>query len=188
MLDSQQPLRLPSVSQLTDLILLWIITRFKRRTSMTFLKWQRLSPARYWASAVLLSFAAGCFVTARPWRPAPVSADANRVFELMIYHTLPGKAPELESVFRASHELQRKYGLDVIGYWMPNEDPAWKDTYVYLIAHPSRVEAEDHWNSLHQDPAFQPYREQAKPLIQHTGDDYKVDEIYMRPSDFSNMK
>lgn len=155
---------------------------------MTFLKSQGLSSSFYWGGAVLLSFVAGCLVTARLSRPSAVSANANRIFELMIYHTLPGKATELESLFRASHELQRKHGLDVIGYWMPNEDPAWKDTFVYLIAHPSRAEAQHHWNSLHGDPAFQPYREKAEPLIQHTGDDYKVDEIYMRPSDFSRMK
>lgn len=56
-----------------------------------------------------LSFVAGCLVTVRLSRAEPVRADANRAFELMIYNTLPGKAPELESLFRASHELQRKH-------------------------------------------------------------------------------
>jgi hypothetical protein len=155
---------------------------------MTFMK--RLGPswAWCWGGAVLLSFVAGCLVTARLARPSQASADANRVFELMIYHTVPGKAPALESVFRASHQLQAKHGLNVIGYWMPNEDPAWKDTFVYLIAHPSRAEATEHWRSLHEDPAFRPYRKTAEPLVDRAGDEYRVDEIYMRPSDFSAMK
>jgi hypothetical protein len=131
---------------------------------------------------------AGCLVTARLLRASQVNADTNRVFELMIYHTVPGKATALESVFRESHQLQAKHGLNVIGYWMPNEDPAWKDTFIYLIAHPSRAEAKEHWDSLHADPAFQPYRKIAVPLVERVGDDYKVDEIYMRPSDFSAMK
>lgn len=136
----------------------------------------------------LLSFLAGSLFTFYVLRPKPVEAAGNRVFELMIYHTLPGKASALESVFRDGSKLQAKHGLDVIGYWVPNEDPAWNNTFIYLIAHPSRTEAETHWKELHSDPTFPPYREAAAPLIQQVNGDYKVDEIYMRPSDYSAMK
>jgi NIPSNAP len=136
----------------------------------------------------LLSFAAGSLFTARILRPKPVDASSNRVFELMIYHTLPGKAPSLESVFRESYRLQAKYGLDVIGYWVPNDDPAWNDTFIYLIAHPNRAEADAHWKAFHADPAFPPLHAAAAPLIQQVNGDYRVDEIFMRPSDFSRMK
>ena len=136
----------------------------------------------------LLSFAAGALLTARLLRPKPVSAAGDRVFQLMIYHTLPGKASSLESVFRDASKLQAKHGLDVIGYWVPNEDPAWKDTFIYLIAHPSRAEADAHWNEFHADPAFPASRSIAAPLIQQVNGDYQVDEIFMRPSDFSRMK
>ena len=105
----------------------------------------------------------------------------------MIYHTLPGKGPQLESVFRQSAKLQAKY-LNVLGYWVPNEDPAWQNTFIYLISHPSRAAADRNWHAFHSDPAFPPYRSAAEPLIEHVGDDYKVDEIYMRPSDFSALK
>jgi hypothetical protein len=117
-----------------------------------------------------------------------VEASGDRLFELMIYHTLPGKASSLESVFREGSKLQAKHNLDVVGYWVPNDDPAWSDTFIYLIAHPSRAEADAHWNELHADPAFPPYRNAAAPLIQQVNGDYKVDEIFMRPSDFSRMK
>lgn len=136
----------------------------------------------------LFSFAAGALLTAGLLRPKPVSAASNRVFQLMIYHTLPGKASSLESVFRDASKLQAKHGLDVIGYWVPNEDPAWNDTFIYLIAHPSRAEADAHWNEFHADPAFPASRSVAAPLIQQVNGDYKVDEIFMRPSDFSRMK
>jgi hypothetical protein len=136
----------------------------------------------------LLSFAAGALLSAALQRPRPVDAASDRVFELMIYHTLPGKASALESVFRDSYKLQAKYGLDVIGYWVPNDDPAWNDTFVYLIAHPSRAEADAHWKAFHADPAFPPLRAAAAPLIQQVNGDYKVDEIFMRPSDYSAMK
>ena len=136
----------------------------------------------------LLSFAAGALLCVVLQRPRPVDAASDRVFELMIYHTLPGKASALESVFRDSYKLQAKYGLDVIGYWVPNDDPAWNDTFVYLIAHPSRAEADAHWKAFHADPAFPPLRAAAAPLIRQVNGYYKVDEIFMRPSDYSAMK
>lgn len=136
----------------------------------------------------LVSFIAGSLFTARLAHLREVRADSNRVFELMIYHTVNGKVPALESVFRDVAKLQRKYNLNVIGYWVPNEDPAWNNTLVYLVVHPNRQEAETNWRALHADPEFLPYRKAAEPLIEKVNGDYHVDEVYMRPTDFSAMK
>ena len=136
----------------------------------------------------LVSFAAGSLFAARLVYPKQLRAESSRVFELMIYHTVPGKVPALESIFRDVANLQTKYNLNVIGYWVPNEDPAWKDTFVYLVVHPSRMAAEANWHALHADPEFLPYRKSAEPLIEKVKGDYKVDEVYMRPTDFSAMK
>jgi NIPSNAP len=147
---------------------------------------------KYKASMVcataLLSFAAGSLLTARGIRLNQVRADGNRVFELMIYHAVPGKGPELESVFRDVSKLQAKYDLNVVGYWVPNDDPGWKDTFIYLVAHPSLDEAKRNWRALHADAAFPEYRKAAEPLIEKVNEKYKVDEVYMRPSDYSAMK
>lgn len=133
-------------------------------------------------------FAVGAFLTRYLVNGNRVQADGNRAFELMIYHTVPGKEPELESIFRDVSKMQEKYGLKVLGYWVPNEDPEWKDTFIYLVAHPSREAADKNWKALHADPAFPPYREAAKPLLQKSGDDYRVDEVYMRPTAFSELR
>ena len=116
----------------------------------------RLSSWRFCA-AVLLSFAAGSLVTARLMKADHAEADGDRVFELMIYHALPGKGPALESIFRDVSKLQAKHDMKVIGYWVPNEDPAWRDTFIYLVAHPSRDEENKNWKALHSDavPAVQ---------------------------------
>ena len=127
-----------------------------------------------------LSFAAGCLITARLG-----AAQSNRVFELMVYHTVPGKVPALEDIFREVARLQTKHKLDVVGYWVPNgDDPAWKDTFVYLIAHPSREQAKKNFEAMRADPGFQEMvkSEQADKLVK------KVDVTYMRPTDFSAMK
>jgi len=139
-------------------------------------------------ATALLSFAAGSLLTARMIRSNQVRADNNRVFELMIYHAVQGKGPELESVFREVSKLQAKYDLNVVGYWVPNDDPGWKDTFIYLVAHPSLDDAKKNWRALHADAAFPAYRKAAEPLIEKVNEQYKVDEVYMRPSDYSAMK
>jgi hypothetical protein len=139
-------------------------------------------------SVTLLSFVAGSLITARLTHLCQVRADSNRVFELMIYHTLPGKVPELESIFRDVSKLQTKHELDVIGYWVPNDDPAWSNTFIYVVAHPSMEQAKKNWAALHADPAFPEYRKQAVPLIEKVSDAFRVDEVYMRPTDFSAIK
>ena len=63
----------------------------------------------------LLSFAAGSLLTARLMHLNQVRADSNRVFQLMVYHTLPGKVPALESIFRDVSKLQAKHDLNVVG-------------------------------------------------------------------------
>jgi len=138
--------------------------------------------------AALLSFAAGSLLTARLTHLNQVRADSNRVFQLMVYHTVPGKVSALESIFRDVSKLQAKHDLDVVGYWVPNDDPAWANTLIYIVAHPSRDEAKKNWQALHADPAFPEYRKQAAQLIEKVNEDYRVDEVYMRPTDFSALK
>ena len=140
-------------------------------------------------ATAVTSFACGSLITAHLTQVREVKADSNRVFELMVYHAKPGKVPALESVFKDVSKLQAKHGLNVIGYWVPNDDsPAWKDTFVYLIAHPSQDDAKKNWDALHADPAFLPHRTAAVPLIENVKGEFHVDEVFMHPTDFSEMK
>jgi NIPSNAP protein len=157
------------------------------KTILAVLNWWKF---RGWivCATALVSFAAGSLLTAHLTRLQQVRADSSRVFELMVYHTLPGKVPALESIFRDVSKLQEKYDLKVVGYWVPNDDPAWANTFIYLVAHPSREEAKKNWAALHADPAFPEYRNQAVPIIEKVDDKYRVDEVYMRPTDYSALK
>lgn len=119
-----------------------------------------------------------------------VRADTNRVFQLEIYHAVPGKVPALEERFRSASKLQARHNLDVVGYWAPmdsafgNTDPSFANTFVYLVAHASQEEAKKNWDSFHADPAFQEYvnSEKAEKLIEG------VNSTFMRPMDYSAMK
>jgi hypothetical protein len=150
----------------------------------------KLQFARSWSAVglALFSFAAGFLVDARFLQPTTARAENTRTFQLMVYHTKPGKAAELESVFRDVAKLQSQHNLDVVGYWVPANDSAWKDTFVYLVAHRNTEEAAKNWDAFHSDPAFPPYRKAAAPLIEQVNGTYRVEEILMRPSDYSAMK
>lgn len=136
-----------------------------------------------------LFFVAGMLFQSRFFRPKPIEAASENLYQLMVYHALPGKAPALESIFRDVSALQAKHGLNAVGYWVPEtDDPAWKDTFVYLLQHSDRQSAEANWAALHADPAFPPYFKATAPLIQQTNGIYRVDLIYMRPTDYSASK
>jgi NIPSNAP len=136
-------------------------------------------------SVVLLSFAAGSLMTARLAHVNRVRADSDRVFELRIYHALPGKVPALESRFRdTTSKLLAKHDLNVVGYWVPENTPAWDNTFIFMLAHASIDEAKRNWAAFAADPGFQAVlkSEQAEKTVE------KVDVTYMRPTDFSPTK
>jgi hypothetical protein len=133
----------------------------------------------------LLSFAAGSLITACLAHIDQVRADSNRLFELRIYHTVPGKVPALESQFRdTTSKLLAKHDLKVVGYWVPEGSPDWDNTFIFLVAHSSREEAKSNWDAFRAAPEFQELikSEQANKLVE------KIDRMYMRPTDFSAMK
>jgi hypothetical protein len=133
----------------------------------------------------LLSFTAGSLITARFAHIDHVRADSNRVFELRIYHTVPGKLPALESRFRDIYsKLLAKHDLQVVGYWVPEGAADWDNTFVYLVAHSSPEEAKKNWDAMLADPETQEAikSEQASKLVE------KIDRTYMRSTDFSPMK
>jgi hypothetical protein len=131
-------------------------------------------------------FAAGALFTARLSRVAQVRADANRVFELRIYHTVPGKAVALQSEFREKvTKLFAAHDMKAVGYWAPQDAPASSDTFIYILAHPSRDGAKAHWDAFRADPAFQEMMKSQQgdaKLVE------KVDSTYMDPTDFSPVK
>jgi hypothetical protein len=133
----------------------------------------------------LVSFGAGALMTARLAPMSQVRADSNRVFELRVYHVVPGKVPALESRFRdTTSKLLAKHDLNVVGYWVPEGAPAWDNTFIFMLAHPSREEAKKNWDATRADPAFQEMlkSEQSDKLVE------KIDVTYMHPTDFSAMK
>jgi hypothetical protein len=143
--------------------------------------------SKWWivCGIALVSFAAGSLITARLVHVNEVQADSNRVFELRVYHAVPGKLLALESRFRdTTSKLLAKHDLHVVGYWVSENAPGSDNTFIWIVAHASREEANKNWDAMMADPEFQAVikSEQANKLVE------KVDSTYMRPTDFSPIK
>jgi len=132
-------------------------------------------------------FGAGSLITARLAYVSQVRADSNRVFEMHIYHTVPGKVPALESQFRdRQSKLLAKHDLKIVGYWVPEGTPDWDNTFIFIAAHSSREEAKKNWDAMRADPDFQELiKENSEPASKLVE---RVDVMYMRPTDYSPMK
>ena|ERR1700722_6580307 len=113
------------------------------------------------------------------------TADSDRIFELRVYHVLPGRMAALEERFRdTTSKLLAKHDLNVVGYWVAADTVALDDRFIFLVAHRSKDEAKTNWDAMKADPAFQETvkSEQADKTVG------KVDVTYMDPADFSPMK
>ena len=150
----------------------------------TTLNAQRFQAWTVCAIALFL-FSAGPRITARLMHISQVRADSTRVFELRVYHAVPGKMPALESRFRdTTSRLLAKHDLKVVGYWISDNVAASDNTFIWVVAHASRDEAKKNWDAMRADPAFQEIvkSEQTDKLVE------RVDVTYMHPTDFSPMK
>src|SRR5258708_33791621 len=154
--------------------------------TFNFLKFKGRESKRCSCCAIaLLSFTAGSLITARFAHIDHVRANSSRVFELRIYHTVPGKLPALESRFQDIYsKLLAKHDLQVAGYWVPEGAADWDNTFVYVVAHSSREEAKKNWDAMLADAEVQEAikSEHANKLEE------KIDRKHMRPTDFSPMK
>ena len=117
---------------------------------------------------------------------AGFACAADRVYELRTYTCFEGKLDALKSRFR-DHTIRifNKHGMESIGYWVPQDPAKSKTTLVYILAHPSREAAEQHWKDFNADPEWVKVRtesEAAGKIVQ------KVDREWLDPTDFSKLK
>jgi hypothetical protein len=136
------------------------------------------------AEIALFSFAAGSIMTAHLVRNEAVHADSNRLFELRIYHDLPGKLPVMESRFRdKTAKILARHNLRVLGYWVTADASASENSFIFMLAHQSPEEAKKNWEAVRLDPEFQEIADSER--VERTLE--KAEVFYMSPTDFSAM-
>ena len=138
------------------------------------------------AAIVVLSFLAGAFAIATAIRAQGGRGAADRVFELRVYHTLPGRLSQLERNFR-DHNVAylKKHGIESVGYWTPQDSPAAESTLIFIVAHDSREAAEQHWDEFRSDPEW---KKLAQASLASGEIVEKIESTFLTPTDFSPMK
>ena len=110
----------------------------------------------------------------------------NRVFEIRTYTCFEGRLPALEARFR-DHTVAifNRHDMSSIGYWIPQDPPRSQNTLIYILAHPSREAAKQHWEEFRKDPEWQKVQadsEASGKIVSH------VDSVFADPTDFSPIK
>lgn len=106
------------------------------------------------AAMMAISMAMAPDMRAADDRPVLSNPSDQRCFELRVYYAMPGKLDALVARFRDhTVRLFEKHGIQNIGYWIPQDNPERKLTYV--VAFPSREARERSFKAFGADPAWQ---------------------------------
>ncbi len=142
--------------------------------------------ARFATLAGLAAAAATALIAAAPSANPPKAPE--RVFELRTYVANPGKLGALNARFRDhTCKLFQKHGIELIGFWTPQDDKDGKaDTLIYVLAYPSREAAKKSWEAFGNDPEWKKAREESEK-------DGKIlakppTSVYLDPTDYSPIK
>jgi len=125
---------------------------------------------------------------------APLSAAAREagqetgpggetVYELRIYHVVPGKLDAVLARFRDhTMKLFERHGMKNVAYWTPVDEPQKSTTLIYILQHPSRAAAVDNWKTFQDDAEWKKVKgksEENGKLVE------KIDSTFMTLTDFS---
>ncbi len=110
-------------------------------------------------------------------------AESAKVYELRIYHVVPGKLEDLVARFRDHTDgLFAKHGIKSVAYWTALDEPAKSSTFFYILEHPSREAAAANWKAFQDDPDWKA----AKTKSEENGKLVEsIDSTYLRLTDFS---
>ncbi|GAC1703390.1 MAG: hypothetical protein NVS9B4_11460 [Candidatus Acidiferrum sp.] len=162
----------------------------KRRTLLQSIPAAALVPASLWAAPSTTRENAGASdstgdTTLPTTRQSPENAAqaATKVYELRVYHTFPGKLPDLLTRFRDhTTKLFESHGMKNVAYWTPIDEPAKSSTLYYILEHPSREAATANWKAFRDDPEWKSVAaksEENGKLVE------KVDSTFLTLTDFS---
>ena len=117
---------------------------------------------------------------------SPSIAPGSRCFELRTYYTAPGKLAALNARFRDhTCALFKKHGMEVLGFWLPTEQPATGEKLVYMLAYPSREAATQSWKDFSNDPEWKKARSESEANGKLV---LKVESVFLSATDYSPLK
>jgi hypothetical protein len=108
------------------------------------------------------------------------------VYELRTYTAADGKLDALIARFKdRTIPIFNRLHMESVGYWVPTDGPASKNTLIYILKHPSRADADKNWAAFQADDEW-------KKVVAETEKDgrlaTKVDRVWMNATTFSKLK
>ena len=86
---------------------------------------------------------------------AQAQSGDETVYELRIYHLNEGKQPLIVERFRGKERpLLERHGMNAVAYWVPTDEPLAGRTFVYILRHKSRAQADANWAAFRADPEW----------------------------------
>lgn len=159
--------------------------RMKRRT------WLRAAPLSVLLPAGIAEAMERAFLPAAVGSPNAeekrqgTTTGSARVYELRIYHVVPGKLDSLVARFRDyTDKLFAKHGMKSVAYWTALDEPVKSSTFFYILEHPSREAAAANWKAFQDDPEWKTVKaksEENGKLVD------KVDSTFLTLTDFSPL-
>ena len=129
-----------------------------------------------------LVFAVAGFTVGRASQPA----SSSKVYELRMYSAAPGKFDALNARFRDNTDrIFKRHNMKPVGYWLPTEGEKQGNTFIYILEHPSREDAQKNWDAFNADPEWQKVKAASEAdgrLV------LKVDRTFMAPTEYSPIK
>lgn len=112
--------------------------------------------------------------------------QAARVYEMRTYTAPEGRLDDVIDRFRRdSMRLLAKYGMESVGYWVPQDSALAKNTLVYILAHPTREAARENWRAFFADSEWLEVRARTEangPIVA------RVESVFLDPTDFSPLR
>jgi hypothetical protein len=113
-------------------------------------------------------------------------AQSGPVYELRTYTAEPGKLNALIARFKDDTiRIFNKHHMESVGYWVPSDGDASKNTLIYILKHPSRADGEKNWEAFRTDPEWTKVATESEKNGKLVT---KVDRIWLTATQFSALK
>jgi len=155
-------------------------------------EWQAARMASEEGGKILAKAPESVFMDTTPYSPAVKTGagDRERVFELRLYTTPPGKLDALHARFKDhTMGLFTKHGMTHIGYWTPTDaDKGAQTKLIYILAHASQEAGKASFAAFRADPDWIKAKAESEKDGSLTVATDGVKSIYLRAVDFSQIR
>lgn len=129
------------------------------------------------------------FMDAAEYSPKFANGEPNgdTVFELRIYRCDEGRLKNLDARFR-DHTIRifERHGMQSVAYWHPSDEPASKDTLIYILKHKSSAAAQASWKAFGGDDEWKKVAAESQRDGRILRE--KPEAIYLKATDYSAIR